>query len=135
MKNQFRPSGSPAKVLAIDLSVNKRMNYLMVLSAVILLFVCLGTFAAKAQTSTLEGAWELDTDDTHHQVLFKDGFFIHTMSQGDQFMMTQGGTYTTDGKKFNGKVLFNSADSVAVGNDMDIPFSVSGIYNNPLVSL
>ena len=90
-----------------------------------IVFIC-GTAFSKlsAQTATVNGAWQLSEGDKTHQLLFSDGLYFHTVYQGNQFIMTRGGSYEIKNGKLACTTLFNSADSTKVGSKMDIPFSL-----------
>lgn len=90
------------------------------------LLITLSAFAVKAQSNSITGAWVLEDGDNRHNLFFQDGFFFHTVQQGNQFMMSRGGTYETKGESISAKILYNSADSTNVGQTMDVPFSISG---------
>lgn len=92
-------------------------------SLLLLLFTVL-SFSISAQTIT--GAWEIKDGGEQHHLFFQDGFYFHTVHQGNQFISSQGGTYEVTGGTIRGKVLYNTADSSSVGTTMDVPFSVSG---------
>jgi len=80
---------------------------------------------ANAQTTPITGAWELTNGDEQHHLFFQDGFYFHTVNQGNKFISTQGGSYEIKDNTLKGKVLFNTTDSTSVGTSMDVPFTVS----------
>jgi hypothetical protein len=84
------------------------------------------TFNVLGQNATVNGAWELRNGDEQHQLFFQDGFYLHTVHNGNQFISSQGGSYEAKDNTLKGKLLFNTADSTSVGTGMDVPFSVSG---------
>lgn len=84
------------------------------------------TFNVLGQNAAVTGAWELRNGDEQHQLFFQDGFYLHTVHNGNQFMSSQGGSYEVKDNTLVGKLLFNTADSTSVGTSMDVPFSVSG---------
>ena len=90
------------------------------------LLILLSAFGVQAQSNSVTGAWVLSEGENRHHLFFQDGFFFHTVQQGNQFMMSRGGSYETKGEIINAKILYNSADSSAVGQTMDVPFSISG---------
>lgn len=93
----------------------------------VLLALGITAMSLNAQTQNdITGAWQLTEGDKTHHILVQDGLYFHTVHQGDQFLMAQGGLI----KKFDDKTLaastwFNSADSSKVGSKIKIPFSVS----------
>lgn len=90
------------------------------------ILICSTAFSKlNAQTTTVNGAWQLSEGNKTHQLLFSDGFYFHTVYQGKQFIMTQGGNYETKGSKLVCTSLFNSADSTKVGKITDIPFNLT----------
>jgi hypothetical protein len=84
------------------------------------------TFNVLGQNATVSGAWELRNGDEQHQLFFQDGFYLHTVHNGNQFISSQGGSYEVKDNTLQGKLLFNTADSTSVGTSMNVPFSVSG---------
>ncbi|WP_316810358.1 hypothetical protein [Pedobacter heparinus] len=90
------------------------------------LLICSTAFAElTAQTAAINGAWQLNEGDKTHNLLLTDGFYFHTIYQGKQLIMTQGGSYEIKGNKLACSSLFNSADSTKVGTLTDIPFSLT----------
>lgn len=81
----------------------------------------------NAQTQAdITGAWQLTEGDKTHHILVQDGLYFHTVHQGDQFLMTEGGVIKKSGDKtLTASTWFNSADSSKVGSNLKIPFSVS----------
>ena len=90
------------------------------------MLILLSTFSVKAQSNSVTGAWVLADGENQHHLFFQDGFFFHTVQQGNQFMMSRGGSYETKGGSISAKILYNSADSGDVGQTMDVPFSING---------
>ena len=90
------------------------------------LLILLSAFGVQAQSNSVTGAWVLSEGENRHHLFFQDGFFFHTVQQGNQFMMSRGGSYDTKGESISAKILYNSADSSTVGQTMDVPFSISG---------
>jgi hypothetical protein len=84
------------------------------------------TFNVLGQNAAVTGAWELRNGDEQHQLFFQDGFYFHTVHNGNQFVSSQGGSYEVKDNTLKGKLLFNTTDSTGVGTSMDVPFSVSG---------
>ncbi|HMI03551.1 MAG TPA: hypothetical protein VK541_13760 [Pedobacter sp.] len=84
------------------------------------------TFNVLGQNVAVTGAWELRNGDEQHQLFFQDGFYLHTVHNGSQFVSSQGGNYEVKDNTLKGKLLFNTADSTSVGTSMDVQFSVSG---------
>lgn len=80
----------------------------------------------KAQSNTtLEGAWQLNEGEKVHHLFFKDGFYFHTVRQGNSFIAADGGSYNTKDNKINTQIKFNSIDSTQVGTQTAIPFSLN----------
>ncbi|WP_316816949.1 hypothetical protein [Pedobacter nyackensis] len=80
----------------------------------------------KAQsTPEVKGAWQLNQDETKHHLFFQNGFYFHTVQQGNVFVGTNGGLYEIKDNTIITKVLFNSLDSTKVGSKIDYPFSVT----------
>jgi len=90
----------------------------------LLLLATLININLQAQ-STINGAWKLTDDKNNHQLFFQNGFFFHTIHQGNQFVMTRGGNFSLDGAKLMVKILFNSADTNEVSKELTIPFLVN----------
>ncbi|WP_144009413.1 membrane or secreted protein [Pedobacter nyackensis] len=81
----------------------------------------------KAQTpAQVEGAWTFNEDEKLHYIFFQDGFYFHTIQQGNQFIGSDGGNYEVNNKVISTRVLFNSMDSTKIGNAIDVPFSFTG---------
>ncbi|WP_133578387.1 membrane or secreted protein [Pedobacter metabolipauper] len=78
----------------------------------------------KAQVA-ITGAWRFSEGSATHQLLFQDGFFFHSVYEGDKFITTQGGKYEVNNQTIKASILFNSSDSAKVGTTMDVPVSVS----------
>lgn len=95
------------------------------------LLICLFTLTTafnslKAQTKALvTGAWEFNEGDKLHHLFFEDGFYFHTIQQGNQFIGTTGGHYEIKDKTLITKSLFDSMDSTKVDHISEIPFSVT----------
>lgn len=78
----------------------------------------------KAQTAgQLNGAWQFNENENLHHIFFQDGFYVHTVQQGKEFVATDGGNYDVKGNLITTTTLFNSADSTKVGSTTNIPFS------------
>ena len=92
--------------------------------AFLLIFVSVMT--VNAQTNSVAGAWTMSDGESRHHLFFQDGFFFHTVQQGNQFVMSRGGTYETKAGNISAKTLYNSADANDVGQSMTVPFSMSG---------
>jgi hypothetical protein len=84
------------------------------------------TLNVLGQNAAVTGAWELRNGDEQHHLFFQDGFYLHTVHNGSQFVSSQGGSYEVKDNTLKGKLLFNTADSTSVGTSTDVPFSVSG---------
>lgn len=93
--------------------------------------ICMLTFMTafsnlKAQTTDLvTGAWEFNESGKLHHLFFQDGFYFHTIQQGNQFISTAGGHYEIKDKNIVTKSLFNSADSTKVDQVNEFPYSVT----------
>jgi hypothetical protein len=80
----------------------------------------------KAQTVVqVDGAWQFNEGEKLHHLFFQDGFYFHTVQQGNVFIGADGGNYKINDKAIGTTVLFNSMDSTKVGSAMDIPFLAS----------
>lgn len=80
----------------------------------------------KAQTSPqVNGAWQFNEGEKLHHLFFQNGFYFHTVQEGNQFIGADGGLYEVKDKRITTKTLFNSLDSTQVGSTLDIPFSVN----------
>ncbi|MEQ7798487.1 hypothetical protein ABDJ41_01640 [Pedobacter sp. ASV1-7] len=96
-----------------------------------ILLICILTLSTafgnlKAQTATmLNGSWEFNEGEKRHHLFFQDGFYFHTVQQGNQFIGTDGGHYEVKGKSIITKALFDSIDSTGVDSIKEIPFSVT----------
>lgn len=76
-----------------------------------------------AQSTSVLGAWQLTNGNDTHYLFFQDNFCFHTVKQGNNFVMSQGGNFDVSNGKLKIKVLYNSSDSTKVGTDMNLPFS------------
>ena len=90
-----------------------------------IVFVFSGAFGLQAQTASITGAWQFNEESKTHDLFFIDGMYFHTVSQGNQFILTRGGSYELQDGQVKGKIMFNSADSSKVGLTMNVPFTVS----------
>lgn len=80
----------------------------------------------KAQTTANEnGAWQFNEGEKIHHIFFQDGYYFHTIQQGNSFVGSDGGRYEINNKVIAAHVLFNSVDSTKVGMTMNIPFAVT----------
>lgn len=95
------------------------MRKLFVTVLLLTVFLC----TLRAQSTSVLGAWQLINGNDTHYLFFQDNFCFHTVKQGANFMMSQGGNYQVSSGKLNVKVLYNSSDSTKVGNEMSLPFS------------
>jgi len=94
-------------------------NFIVVL---LLSFIACTTVQSQ---SNINGAWKLLEGKNQHQLFFQNGFFFHTIHQGNQFVMTRGGHFEIKNNVINASLLFNSADSSEVNQKLTIPFSIS----------
>lgn len=90
-----------------------------------LILFCFLTASTYAQSS-LNGAWQMQAGSATHHLFFQDGFYFHTIHEGNQFGSSQGGKYNIDQQSIKAQVLYNSADSSQVGSNMDVPFKITG---------
>jgi hypothetical protein len=104
--------------------MNLLQKYCSGISMVLLLITCLSP-RVFAQTAEVTGAWEIQNGDELHHLLFRDGFYFHTVHHSNQFISSQGGTYSINNNTLKGTILFNTADSNSVGSSMDVPFILS----------
>lgn len=91
-----------------------------------ILLMTFSAFYVKAQSTAVTGAWSLEDGESRHHLFFQDGFFFHTVQQGNQFMLSRGGHYEIKDGYISAKTLYNSADSSSVGQDMKVPFTLNG---------
>lgn len=93
----------------------------------VILLALFGTnLSGIAQTkNSIDGAWQLSRANETHLVLVQDGIYYYTVHEGNQFLMTQGGSIAEAAGNLVVTTLFNSADSSKVGSNLEIPFSVS----------
>ncbi|PST83949.1 membrane or secreted protein [Pedobacter yulinensis] len=93
----------------------------------LLILVVLGaTTALQAQTSGLTGAWQLADGNNQHHLFFQDGYYFHTVHNGNQFIASQGGTFQVKDQGVAATVLYDTADSARVGTGLNVPFSIAG---------
>lgn len=98
---------------------------------ILLAFASLGLVTQSTAQSEITGAWKLNSGENQHQLFFQNGFFFHTVHNGNEFIMTRGGNFEVRGDKINVLVLFNSADTGEVDQQRTLPFSLE----NNLLSL
>jgi hypothetical protein len=91
---------------------------------VVLVFIAT-SFNLMAQSTALSGAWQFDNADEHHYLFFQDDFCFHTIKKDKAFIMSHGGNFTVSDGKLKIKVLYDSSDSTKVGEELNIPFSVT----------
>ena len=94
--------------------------------SVFVVFCCVLTFNAEAQTKNINGAWEFNDGPSRHLLLVQDSVYFYTVHQDKEFMMSQGGKVGVSADKLTGTVWFNTSDSLNVGQDFEFPFTVSG---------
>ncbi|TKC05088.1 membrane or secreted protein [Pedobacter frigoris] len=80
-------------------------------------------FSLHAQS--ISGAWHLSEGNKSHHLFFQDGFYFHTVHEGNKFLTSEGGKYTINDKTLKAESLFNSNDSTKIGTMLSIPFSIS----------
>lgn len=81
-------------------------------------------FNLKAQSAKqIEGAWQFNEGEKLHHLFFEDGFYFHTVQQGNLFIRTDGGNYDIKENTIIASIKFNSTDSAEVGTKINIPFS------------
>lgn len=90
------------------------------------LMLSLSVFSLSAQNASLTGAWTLQDGDDTHQLFFQDGFCFHTIHQGKEYKVSQGGSYETANGTLKVKMMYNSGDAEKVGQEMNLPFSING---------
>lgn len=102
---------------------------LEIMKFILFILLALGStnMSLNAQTQNpVTGAWQLTEGDKTHLILVQDGLYFHTVHQGNQFLMTQGGLIQkVDDKTLVASTLFSSTDSSKVGSKIEVPFSVS----------
>ncbi len=91
---------------------------------VLMLLSSFFVFNAQAQ-SNLNGSWELKSGGNNHLLLIQDGFLFHTTYKGNEFLRSNGAQFEVSGKRIKAKVLFNTADSVKVNQELELPFSIN----------
>jgi len=80
----------------------------------------------KAQnTAQVKGAWQFNEGKKLHHVFFQDGFYFHTIQEGNLFVGADGGSYKINDNVIATNLLFNSIDSTEVGTTKSVPFSVT----------
>jgi len=92
----------------------------------LLIFSLIFSFTKIIQAQEITGAWEMNDGDAHHQLFFEDGFYFHTVHQGNEFISSQGGTYEVSNGVIKSKSLYNTTDPASVGSTMDVSYSISG---------
>ncbi|RZK78152.1 MAG: membrane or secreted protein [Pedobacter sp.] len=90
------------------------------------LLIALTAIGAKAQSKTVTGAWKLNDGENEHLLVFQNGFFSHTVYQGNQFILTRGGTYWIKENVITATPHYDSKDSSKVNQKMSVPFSFDG---------
>lgn len=83
------------------------------------------TTVLTLNAQTVSGAWRLAEGSKSHHLFFLDGFYFHTVHEGNKFLMSQGGKYSTQDQVLKAESLYNSSDSAQVGQVKNIPFSLS----------
>jgi len=90
-----------------------------------LLVLALSTTVFTLKAQSLLGAWHLTDGAKSHHLFFQDGFYFHTVHEGNKFLMSQGGKYATADNTLKAESWFNSSDSTKVGAVMNLPFTLS----------
>lgn len=88
--------------------------------------------ASRQSAPSLAGAWRLiATDGPSVVYVLTDKYMMGTFYEANRFLVTQGGTYQTNGKQLTIKLEFNSQDSTQVGTTQTM--TIDSFKNNRLV--
>lgn len=89
----------------------------------IITFILLVNAALFAQ-SNINGAWEYKDAFNQSVLIFQDGYFTETNYNSDRFVKSWGGPYRIERNQITIKVEFNSADSLLVGSQAILVYSM-----------
>jgi len=85
-----------------------------------LLFV---SISVKGQSENeFSGAWQSQDGDKKTVLLIQDHYFTQSIFKADEYIMSYGGPFSIENKRFQIKVEFNSDDSVKVGETATADF-------------
>ncbi len=88
------------------------------LSLLIGLFFSIASFG---QTQRLDGAYSSKSGDTNTLWLFKNGYSSKIIFKDKEYIATQGGPYSFDGKTLQVTLEYNDADPQTVGTPIILP--------------
>jgi hypothetical protein len=107
----------------------KRVRFLLRFTLLAVVFTTISSFHKPAVISKaiLKGAWQLQGTADEHIIIFTDDYFSYTNfnKATKQFVVTQGGAYTTSHDQIAARLEFNSRDSQQVGTTVNYPFTLS----------
>lgn len=89
----------------------------------ILIFMAICMNAYSQSSTNIEGSWVNKSTDQQTILLIKDGYLSCTEFTTDKFISSWGGVVSEKDKKIVVHIEFNSSDSEAVGNDIELQFS------------
>lgn len=101
------------------------MNTLKKTCVLLLAFVALAATRVCAQQTDPTGAWQLSDGNNQHYLFFQQGYYFHTVFNGNQFVSSQGGTVEQKGSSLAARILYDTSDSSQVGSVMDVPYRIA----------
>jgi len=106
----------------------KNKNRSLLLTACACMFILIAGFRQDASESSLEGAWHMRNGNTEAVLIYKDGYFVHTMfNKGDKkFIFSSGGTYKAKKGQLQCKIEFDTKEAGNVGTEQLVDFSIAG---------
>ncbi len=96
----------------------------------VFIFCSASLFAEQARKADLQGSWRQEVEEdgkkVTHVLLFSGSYFSWTAyeSGSGAFLLTKGGSWSTEGKKLSLKYEFHTADKAQVGQTEMIGFAV-----------
>lgn len=99
-----------------------------IVAAIILLSILFINGSFNNPQSSVIGAWHMKKGNTEAVLIYKDGYFVHTMfNKADKkFIFSSGGTYKEKKGQLIAKVEFDTKEEVNIGTEQAIDFVVAG---------
>lgn len=90
----------------------------------IMIFSLLSFQLFAQDNSPLNGAWYSKTNGQEAVLLFQDGYFTQTVYSANEFLLSYGGPYKTQGKQMDILIEYNSNNKDEVGNQLKSDFDL-----------
>lgn len=99
-----------------------------IVAAVILLSILFFNGSFNKQQSSVTGAWHMNKGKTEAVLIYKDGYFVHTMFNkvDKKFIFSSGGTYKVKKGQLIYKIEFDTKAKEYIGKEVVVDFTISG---------